>query len=212
MSLPIVSVATFFSASTVCECSGLRCTKLASEPINVRLSAVRKLAAEAADNGLLAPDVAVAIGRVKGAKSAGVRAGNWLTLDQAERLLELPDRSTKKGLRDRALLALLVGCGLRREELAKLKIEGIQQRDGRWCVVDTWGRETACARFRCRPGRRRRIDEWTAAAGYQSGQVLGCVNKGDRSTAQGMNAQSIYEVVEGYGIRNPCRPSSVPNN
>ena len=104
MSLPIVSVATFFSASTVCECSGPRCTKLASEPINVRLSAVRKLAAEAADNGLLAPDVAAGIGRVKGARSAGVRAGNWLTLDQAERLLELPDRSTKKGLRDRALL------------------------------------------------------------------------------------------------------------
>ena len=70
------------------------------------LSAVRKLATEAADNGPPAPDMAAAIGRVKGAKSAGVRAGNWLMLDQAERLLELPDRSTKKGLRDRALLSL----------------------------------------------------------------------------------------------------------
>jgi integrase/recombinase XerD len=113
---------------------------LAASSINVRLSAIRKLATEAADNGLLAPDVAAAIGRVKGVKSTGVRAGNWLTLDQAERLLELPDRSTNKGLRDRALLALLVGCGLRRQELAQLQIEEIQQRDGRWCVVDIVGK------------------------------------------------------------------------
>jgi integrase len=49
-----------------------------------------------------------------------------LTLDQAERLLDLPDVKTNKGKRDHALLALLVGCGLRRQELADLRIEDIQ--------------------------------------------------------------------------------------
>jgi integrase len=88
----------------------LEAASLAASSINIRLSALRKLAAEAADNGLLAPEVAAAIARVRGAKRQGVRAGNWLTLDQAERLLDLPYSKTKKGKRDRALLALLVGC------------------------------------------------------------------------------------------------------
>ena len=59
---------------------------------------------------------------------------------QAERLLDLPASRTKKGKRDRALLALLVGCGLRRQELAGLRIEDIQQRDSRWCIVDLAGK------------------------------------------------------------------------
>jgi site-specific recombinase XerD len=55
---------------------------------------------------------------VKGAKVLGSRAGNWLTRAQAEKLLSLPDIETLKGKRDRALLALFVSAGLRREELA----------------------------------------------------------------------------------------------
>ena len=57
---------------------------LGSISINVRITAVRKLAVEAADNGLLAPDLAAGISRVKSVKSIGVRTGNWLSLRQAE--------------------------------------------------------------------------------------------------------------------------------
>jgi hypothetical protein len=72
------------------------------------------LAAEAADNGLLAPELAAGIARVKSAKSIGVRTGNWLSLKQAQALLNAPDITTTKGLRDRAIIAVLLGCGLRR--------------------------------------------------------------------------------------------------
>jgi site-specific recombinase XerC len=82
---------------------------LGSVSINVRITAVRKLAVEAADNGLLAPELAAGISRVKGAKSKGVRVGNWLSLRQAQALLNAPDATTKKGLRDRAMLAVLLG-------------------------------------------------------------------------------------------------------
>src|ERR1700730_5938684 len=75
-----------------------------------RLSAIRKLAAEAADNGLLAPEQAVGILRAKGVKSKGIRVGNWLSLPQAQALLSAPDVATVKGLRDRAMLAVLLGC------------------------------------------------------------------------------------------------------
>src|SRR5436190_1667830 len=86
---------------------------LGSSSINNRLSAIRKLATEAADNGLLATDVAAAIGRVKGAKSQGIRVGNWLTLREAQLLLNAPDCGATRGVRDRAILAVLLGCRLR---------------------------------------------------------------------------------------------------
>src|SRR6201993_3825012 len=96
--------------------------------INVRITAVRKLAVEAADNGLLAPELASGITRVKGVASKGVRLGNWLTARQAQTLLNAPDATTPKGQRDRAVLAVLLGCGLRRSEVAALTIGHIQQR------------------------------------------------------------------------------------
>src|ERR1700681_4169643 len=76
---------------------------LGSISINVRITAVRKLAVEAADNGLLAPELAAGIARVKGAKSKGVRVGNWLSLPQAQVLLNAPRASPQKGLRGRGM-------------------------------------------------------------------------------------------------------------
>src|ERR1035438_323063 len=73
---------------------------LGAVSINVRITAVRKLALEAADNGLLAPELAAGITRVKGVASKGVRLGNWLSIRQAQTLLNAPDATTTKGLRD----------------------------------------------------------------------------------------------------------------
>jgi len=113
---------------------------LGSVSINVRITAVRKLAVEAADNGLLAPELAAGIARIKGVRSEGVRVGNWLSLQQAQTLLNTPDITTMKGLRDRAMFATLLGCGLRRSEVAALMFRHIQQRDNRWCIVDLVGK------------------------------------------------------------------------
>src|ERR1700722_14532336 len=88
----------------------LEARKLGPISINVRITAVRKLAVEAADNGMLAPELASGIARIKGVRSHGVRVGNWLSLQQAQTLLNAPDVRTKKGLRDRAMLATLLGA------------------------------------------------------------------------------------------------------
>ena len=95
---------------------------LAPSTINVRLAAVRRLAYEASDTGLLSQDLAAGIRRVKGAKRLGVRIGNWLTIDQSRTLLSKPSDSLR-GKRDRAILALLIGCGLLRAELLGLRTE-----------------------------------------------------------------------------------------
>src|SRR6201991_2536481 len=96
--------------------------RYAPSTMNLRLAAVRRLAYEASDNGLLSPDLAAGIRRVKGAKRLGIRLGNWLTATQGRELLDVPDRASVKGKRNYAILAVLLGCGLRRSELTRLTV------------------------------------------------------------------------------------------
>jgi integrase len=98
----------------------------ASSTINVRLAAVRRLAYEAADAALLSPDVAAGIRRVKGAKKCGVRIGNSLTPEQGKALLQTFDRTVLRGKRDYAMVAVLLGCVLRRAELAGAVVQHLR--------------------------------------------------------------------------------------
>src|SRR6201998_2391025 len=93
---------------------------LAPGTINVRLAAVRRVAYEAADAGLLSPELAAGIHRVKGVRKLGSRLGNWLMASEASALWQLPDDQTLTGKRNRAILVILLGCGLRRRKLAEL--------------------------------------------------------------------------------------------
>ncbi len=118
----------------------LESRRLAPATINLRLAAVRRLAYEASDNGLLNPDLAAGIRRVKGAKRLGMRLGNWLTIDQARRLLAVPSGDSAKDKQDHAILSPLLGCGLRRAELTSLRLSDFQQRDEHWAVVILFGK------------------------------------------------------------------------
>ena len=107
----------------------LEARQLAPGTINLRLGAVRRLAYEAADSGLLSSDLAAGIRRVKGARNLGVRLGNWLSSEQSLALWQAPNCKVLKGKRDRALLALLLACGLRRHEGVALRLEHLEQRE-----------------------------------------------------------------------------------
>jgi hypothetical protein len=77
-------------------------TAPAPTTINLRLAAVRRVAYEAADSGLLSPELAAGIRRVKGVHRIGVRMGNWLTADQGRALLlNYSGQSTAKASRSR---------------------------------------------------------------------------------------------------------------
>lgn len=116
--------------------SHLESRQLAPGTINLRLGAVRRLAHEAADGSLLSADLAAGIRRVKGVKKLGVRLGNWLTAEQGHALWQAPDHQPLKGKRDRALLALLLACGLRRHEAVAMRLDDFQQREEHWEIVD----------------------------------------------------------------------------
>lgn len=170
---------------------------LAASTRNVRLTAVRRLAAEAADNGLLAPELAAGIARIRGAKAAGVRTGTWLTLDQAEQLINSPDL-TLMGRRDRALLAVLIGCGLRRSEASDLTFSHIQQRDGRWVIVDIYGKGGRVRSVPMPGWTKVAIDEWALAAGINDGLVFRSMNNKGELAGGPLLPQNIMDVVRKY--------------
>ena len=176
----------------------LEARKLGPISINVRLTAVRKLAVEAADNGLLAPALAAGIARIKGVRAQGVRTGNWLTLKQAQALLSAPDIETAKGLRDRAIIAVLLGCGLRRSEVAALTIEHIQQRDGRWCIIDLVGKHHRVRTVPMPTWTKVAIDAWATRAAVSWGHIFRPVNRGDRVVGDAISEKIIWQLLRPY--------------
>lgn len=143
----------------------LESRKLAPGTVNLRLGAVRRLAYEASDCGLLSPDLAAGIRRVKGVKKLGVRLGNWLTAEQGERLWQSPDAGRLKGKRDRALLAVPLACGLRRHEAVDLDFSHLQQREQHWAIVDIVGKAGHTRTVPMPDWVKNVLDEWSNAAG-----------------------------------------------
>src|ERR1039457_2637182 len=141
----------------------------ASTTMNLRLAAVRRLAYEAADCGLLSADLAAGIRRVKGAKRLGVPVGNWLSAEQGKRLLLTTDSTSLRGKRDYATLAILLGCGLRRAELTALRVEDIQRREEHWVIADLVGKGGHIRTIPIPDWVKAGIDAWMRAAGITGG-------------------------------------------
>jgi integrase len=171
-------------------------TAYSSSTISVHLAALRRLSVEAADNGLLDPQVAAAVCRVRSPRKLGQRVGNWLSLLQARSLLEVSDTLTIRGVRDRAVIALLMGSGLRRAEIAGLHTADLQTRDGRWLIPDLQGKH---GRLRTVPipiWAMEIIRTWMDMAHVTDGKLFRRVNKADEVARLGMSSQAIYEVIK----------------
>ncbi|MDH4063615.1 MAG: site-specific integrase [Acidobacteriota bacterium] len=162
--------------------------------INLRLAAVRRIAYEAADAGLLSPELAAGIRRVKGVRRIGVRLGNWLTADQGRRLLG-SDATTLRERRDHAMVAMLIGCGLRRGELLTLQLGSIQQRDEHWVVADLVGKAGHVRTVPIPAWVKTALDAWTTAAGITDGTIFRAINRHGRVWGDGMTAKVLWDVV-----------------
>ena len=174
---------------------------LAAGTINQRLAAVRRLAYEAADSGLLSPELAAGIRRVKGVKALGTRLGNWLNADQAKLLLLNADGKDLRSIRDLAMVAVLLGCGLRRAELSSLRMEDMQSRQGHWAIVDLVGKVNASGRYpsRCGSSRLSIIGRQlrTSAKGGYSGQSAGMELLGARASPRMSSGTWFGGVLNG---------------
>ena len=176
----------------------LESRRLAPGTVNLRLGAVRQLAYEAADCGLLSPDLAAGIRRVKGVKKLGVRLGNWLTPEQSQRLWQAPGGGRLKGKRDRALLAVLLACGVRRHEAVQLDFGHIQQREEHWAIVDLKGKAGHTRTIPMPSWVKCILDDWLQTENLKSGKLFRRVNKTGSAWGEGITEKAVWHVVREY--------------
>jgi integrase len=169
--------------------------------MNLRLAAVRRVAYEAADAGLLSPELAAGIRRVKGVRRLGVRVGNWLTADQGRQLLRTFESPTLRQRRNHAMVAVLIGCGLRRGELLALTLEGIQQREEHWVIADLNGKAGHIRTVPIPSWVKIAIDDWVITAGIIGGRVFRAINKAGIVWGNGMTPRVLWEVVRSAARR-----------
>ena len=175
---------------------------LAPGTINLRLGAVRRLAYEAADCGLLSPDLAAGIRRVKGVKKIGLRLGNWLTAEQSQKLWQAPDGERLKEKRDRALLAILLACGLRRHEAVELNFGHLQQREEHWAFVDLKGKAGHTRTIPMPTWVKQILDQWLRAANITSGKLCRRVHKMGKAWGERLTEKAVWHVVREYAEKS----------
>jgi integrase len=119
-------------------------------------------------------------------KKLGIRLGNWLTAEQGHAFLQAPDRQRLTGKRDRALLALLLACGLRRHEAVALTSDHLRivGKGGhvRTVPVPDWVRAE--------------LDHWLAAAAIDRGRMFRRVNKVGPAWGDGMTVKAVWHIVK----------------
>jgi len=169
--------------------------ELAPATINLRLVAVRRLAQEAADNGLLDAGVASAISKVHGIPLHGVRIGIWLMAASVRELLGIPDSDSVKGKPDRAVLAVLIGCGLRRSEVAAVSVEQFRIVEDRWVIADLVGKHGRIRTVAVPFWAKAAVDEWCRVGSIMAGRLFRQITKCAEVTGKGFSAQAVYDIV-----------------
>ena len=168
--------------------------------INLSLSAIRALARELGDNGVLDYQIAQGIINVKGVRTSGVKTGNWLSLKQAQELLQLPLQNNPRdpaSLRDLAVLSVLIGAGLRRAECAALQIKHIQERDGRPLLLDITGKRNKTRTVPIAQWVNDNITKWIAV-GLPDNYIFHGFYKGGRIRPYPISPQGIHNIVTYY--------------
>lgn len=174
--------------------------------VNQRLNAIRFYVRNLAERGQMRAEHAEMTCRVKGLKVKGRKLGNWLSVEEAEKILNAPDTSTPIGLRDRAILGLLIGAGLRRSEAASLQRQQVERRDGRWVLVGVTGKHGRTRNVPVADWVKALVDVWAQRAGIESGHLFRAVHwneKAQRLTLDPdpLTPNSLFYVVQRYGMR-----------
>jgi site-specific recombinase XerD len=111
------------------------------------------------------------------------------------------DTETIKGKRDRALLAVLLGCGLRRRELAELTVDLLQRREDHWAIVDLVGKGGHIRTVPVPDWVKQTVDDWLGAAGIADGRVFRCVCRAGTAWGEGITERVVWHVVKEYAAK-----------
>lgn len=172
------------------------------QTINGHCAAIRFYAREMGRAGTIPIERAQSLQAIENAKVKGRKLGNWLSIEDATKLLNQPDISVPAGLRDRAILALLIGAGLRRSEVVGLEFRHFEKRDGRWMLIGVKGKHGRTRNIPIPDWVKALVDQWTERAQIQSGHIVRPVSWSKERfwiRDEPMDTSSLFHIVKKYG-------------
>ncbi len=125
-----------------------------------------------------------------------MRLGNWLTADQGRTLLLNSRGDSLRSRRNYAILAFLIGCGLRRGELLALSAASIQLRDEHWVIADVAGKAGHIRTVPIPFWVKEALDRWIEASGIKARCLFRAINKSGESWGDGMTPKVLWEIVK----------------
>jgi len=163
--------------------------------IAVKLSVVRRLYEAATWRGLRPDNPAAG---TKAPKERGTRADRvkYLPLAGFRELLNAPDKTTPKGKRDRAILALLGYHGLRVSEVARLALDGLHLGDPAWLTVTGKGAKTRQVYLTTRT--KRTLETWLTVRPSGGGHRRVFTTLDPRTGGQPLSARSVRRLVDAH--------------
>lgn len=204
-------VATIFGKQDVLDCdwsalrrnhiqfviNKLRSRKIAPSTINLYLYAMKGVAKEAFSSDLMPQAAYLKITIMKGLTYQRLPVGRSLTAYQCKKLLNSCDDSLR-GKRDKALLALMMGCGLRRAEIVSLKLEHWNCKDSTFTFV---GKGNKQRKVYLPPDLEAIMTDWLQARGQEGGTLFPAIYKGSGDPVmkfKDMQPSSVYRIVQRY--------------
>jgi integrase len=121
-----------------------------------------------------------------------------LTAEEARALWQIPNAYSLRGKRDRAILAVLLGCRLRRGELINLAFDHIQRREDHWAIVDLIGKAGHVRTVPMPEWVKRTIDGWLSEADISQGKLFRCVSRTGTAWGTGITEKVVWHVVKEY--------------
>ena len=200
----------------------------ARSTINQKLAAIKKLSKQLQANGLIDPVIAWGISQIEGQPVRGQEIGVWLTAAQSQKLILMPIRLANdpesgigrlRGLRDQAIIASFLGAGLRRSEVANLTFKHIQQREGRWAIVNLKGKGDRIRTIGIPLFVHESIGRWAKAAGldfHTNEKIFKAIKKGKFGNLAGsvtaggpkpyksdgaLSPQAVYKIIKFYAAQ-----------
>jgi integrase len=136
-------------------------------------------------------------------------AGRRLSVTEVQALRAGVDTVTNAGKRDLALLDVMLFCGLRREEVARLNLADFQPDQGRWVMVFQ-GKGDKARKLIVPRTLYNSLSAWLGSYGPALGDnapVFVRVNKADRLDPQHLSAQAVANIVVAAGFRARLAPA-----
>ena len=163
---------------------------------NLYLTAFKTVAKEAWTLDLIPQSSYLKIQALTGVKYERLPKGRSLSGKEAGGLLAACDDGTNQGKRDKAMFALMLGCGLRRAEVVQLEMKNWDCCNRSFCFIGKGNKER---RVFVPKKIDRIIDEWLMARGLEDGIFFPRICPGaDKSKLlfRTMQPSSIYRILQ----------------